>query len=397
MSDLARTASRLPVAGLLILVLSLAAGVVQAQQKQAQQKQAQQKRAQQKRADADKSIRPLYERTVSRGISYLKGKGQNEDGSYSSQAGPGVTALITSALLRHGVPPQDPTVAKSLKWMEARVQPDGGIYASGSMHRNYETCLAMICFKEANRDGRYDTTLKKADAFVKGLQWDQGEGIDASSESYGGAGYGRHKRPDLSNTTFLIDALKASGNAANSDAIQRALKFVARCQNLESEHNTTKFSAKNPDGGFYYTPAAGGTSQAGETENGGLRSYGSMTYAGLKSMIYAGVGPEDKRVKAAVKWLQKHYDLNSNPGMGAAGLFYYYHTFAKALDAMGQDVFVDADGNRHHWRAELTKKLAGRQQADGSWVNEANVRWLEGDANLVTGYALLALSYCQPQ
>ena len=30
-----------------------------------------------------------------------------------------------------------------------------------------------------------------------------------------------------------------------------------------------------------------------------LRSYGSMTYAGLKSMIFAGVGPDDPRVKAA--------------------------------------------------------------------------------------------------
>ena len=36
--------------------------------------------------------------------------------------------------------------------------------------------------------------------------------------------------------------------------MQRALVFVSRCQNLETEHNTTPFAAKNPDGGFYYTP-----------------------------------------------------------------------------------------------------------------------------------------------
>ena len=140
----------------------------------------------------------------------------------------------------------------------------------------------------------------------------------------------------------MIEALKATGNDENSDALKRALKFVSRCQNLESEHNTTPFGAKVGDGGFYYTPAAGGTSQAGETENGGLRSYGSMTYAGLKSMIYAGVGPDDPRVKAAIKWLGKNYDLSSNPGMGDAGLYYYFNTFAKALDAIGQDEFVDA-------------------------------------------------------
>ena len=112
--------------------------------------------------------------------------------------------------------------------------------------------------------------------------------------------------------------------------MQKALIFVSRCQNLESEHNTLPWAAKNPDGGFYYTAAAGGESPAGKTPNGGLRSYGSMTYAGLKSMIYAGVGRDDPRVKAATKWIEQHYDLSNNPGMGPSGLYYYYQTFAKA-------------------------------------------------------------------
>ncbi len=342
-------------------------------------------------ATADAST---YERTVSKAIDYLLTKGQAEDGSYSSHAGIGVTSLVTTALLRHGRTVHDPAVAASLKLIEASAQPDGGIYQPGSLHRNYETCLGIMCLKEANEDGRYDKLIQKADAFVKGIQWDENEDKDPSDFEYGGAGYGTHKRPDLSNTSFLIDALRAAGNDTDSEAIQRALVFVSRCQNLESEHNTTPFASKEPDGGFYYTCAAGGSSQAGETASGALRSYGSMTYAGLKSMIYAGVGPEDPRVKAALAWLRKHYDLDSNPGMGDAGLYYYYHTFAKALDAVGEDTFVDQDGTRHRWRTELIAELASRQQEDGSWINE-NARWLEGDPNLVTGYALLALSYCR--
>ncbi len=187
----------------------------------------------------------------------------------------------------------------------------------------------------------------------------QDEGKDLSDPAYGGGGYGKHKRPDLSNTSFLIDALRAAGNDANSEAIQRALIFVSRCQNLESEHNTTPFSAKNPDGGFYYTAAAGGSSQAGETAEGGLRSYASMTYAGLKSMIYAGVGPDDPRVKAAVDWIRKNYDLKTNPGMGDSGLYYYYHVFAKALDAMGRDEFTDAAGRKHNWRSRTDSTSCG--------------------------------------
>jgi squalene-hopene/tetraprenyl-beta-curcumene cyclase len=336
-----------------------------------------------------------YSQSVDRAIEFLLGKGQAANGSFSAEAGPGVTAVVTAGILQHGRSADDPAVAKSLKYLEGFVQPDGGIYAKESFYKNYETCLALLCFVEANRDGRYDKLVKNAEKFLKDSQWDERMEIDKSNPAYGGAGYGRNKRPDLSNTNFFLDALKAAGDGPDDEAVKKALIFVSRCQNLESEHNTLPFATKNPDGGFYYTPASGGVSQAGNLPDGGLRSYGSMTYAGLKSMIYAGVGPDDPRVKAAVKWLQSHYDLTSNPGMGGSGLYYYYHTFAKALDAVGKPEFVDQKGVKHDWRRDLLGELISRQRPDGSWVNEDN-RWMEGDPNLVTGYALLTLTYCTP-
>jgi squalene-hopene/tetraprenyl-beta-curcumene cyclase len=119
-----------------------------------------------------------------------------------------------------------------------------------------------------------------------------------------------------------------------------------------------------------------------------------MTYAGLKSLIYAGLAADDPRVKAAVKWIKDHYTLGENPGMGSAGLYYYYQAYARALAALGVDEFTDSTGKKHDWRAELVRELASRQQADGSWLNE-NARWLEGNPNLVTGYVLLTLSYAR--
>lgn len=347
-------------------------------------------------ADAPAVTPKEYEQMVSKAISFLATKGQAPDGSYSAAASPAITALVTAGILEHGRTPEDPLVAKSLKYLEGFVQPDGGIYKPDSFHKNYETSMALICFAKANRSGKYNQLIKRADGFLKGIQWDEGDDKKPSDAEYGGAGYGKSKRPDLSNTSFFLDALKAAGNDDNSEAIKRALIFVSRCQNLESEHNGTPFPVKNPDGGFYYTPAAGGSSQAGETENGGLRSYASMTYAGLKSMIYAGVGPEDQRVKAALAWLKKNYKLDENPGMGQSGLYYYYHTFAKALDAVGEETFVDDKGTKHNWRKELLAELKEKQRADGSWLNEQN-RWMEGDANLVTGYVLLTLPYVRPQ
>ena len=121
-----------------------------------------------------------------------------------------------------------------------------------------------------------------------------------------------------------------------------------------------------------------------------------MTYAGLKSLIHAGVQPDDPGIQAATAWLRKFYSVQENPGLGQQGLFYYYHTFAKALDVAGIDTFEDASGGQHDWRQELSAHLLSLQQPNGSWVNR-EARWYEGDPNLVTAYALLALRYCTPQ
>ena len=171
---------------------------------------------------------------------------------------------------------------------------------------------------------------------------------------------------------------------------------MSRSQNLPGPHNDQPHPEKNPDGGFYYTPANGGESMAGKTPEGGLRSYASMTYAGLKSMIFAGLDKDDPRVKAALEWLAKHYTFDENPGMGDSGLYYYYHTMAKALDVLGDETFTDAKGKAHAWREELADAVITRQQPDGSWVN-ANARWMENDPNLVTAYALMALAYTKAE
>lgn len=330
-----------------------------------------------------------------RGLNYLRTT-QAGDGSWTTPSAVGVTGLVTTACLQSGLTPKDPMVAKALKNLAGYVQPNGGIYHPQSSHRNYETCIALMAFSAANSDGRYTKIIKNAENFLRKLQWDEGEGLESSDESYGGAGYGKHQRPDMSNTQFLMEALKKAGAKSDDPAIQKALKFVSRSQNLESEHNTTKFATKVNDGGFYYTPAAGGSSQAGTLPNGGLRSYGSMTYAGLKSMIYAGLTSKDKRVQAASEWIRRNYTLQRNPGLGQQGLYYYYHTFAKALSAMQVDSLRDAKGVDHDWRRELTGQLAGLQRKNGSWVNKIP-RWYEGDPNLATAYALLALSYCDPK
>ena len=331
--------------------------------------------------------------SIARASAFLADQ-QAEDGSFAADIGPAVTGLAVTALVRSGTSPDADVVRKGLESLLAFRQPDGGIYTPGSPVANYETSIAMLALAACNKGGQLDAEVADAVAFVRKLQWDEGEGKDEADASFGGAGYGRHARPDLSNTAFLVEALRSVGTSENDPAIQRALVFISRTQNLPGPHNPLPYPEKNPDGGFYYTPANGGESQAGLTDNGGLRSYASMTYAGLKSMIFAGVGRDDPRVVAAVEWLRKHYTFSENPGMGQAGLYYYFHTASKALAVLGEEPFTDAAGQPHDWRDELTTAIVTRQKADGSWAN-ANERWMENNPVLVTSYALLALANCQ--
>ena len=334
---------------------------------------------------------------VKQGLAYLAKQGQSDQGTFSDRVGPGVTALALTSALRNGQTADEPMVAAGLKALESYVKPDGGIYGNGRL-KNYETCVAMVCFSEANQSGKYDEILKRAKDFVTGIQYVNSE-RGPEDPWYGGASYGGEGRPDLSNTGYLVEALRAVETPTGDKGIQAALTFISRCQNLKSKHNDTQFADKVDDGGFYYviptTKIDPSTSDERYTANGGLRSYGSMTYAGLKSMIYAGLTKKDPRVKAAVTWIGDHYGVDSNPGMGSAGLYYYYHTFAAALSATGVDKLKDSKGVEHDWREDLVKELAKRQGADGSWSNE-NSRWFENDKNLATAFALMALSYCDP-
>ena len=336
---------------------------------------------------------------VDKAVGFLT-KAQKPDGNFASnpRAGePGLTALIAAALVRNGVPADNAVVAKAMKYLESKVQKDGGVYDSGLS--NYMTCLAIVAFKETNAGGKYDKAIAAATKYVKSLQFDAG--LTEKDLNYGGAGYDKPSergRPDLSNTQFMVEALIAGGVSKDDPAIKKALVFVGRSQNLKSEFNDQPFATKankDDEGGFVYNPADQDNPKSPKrTAEGGLRSEGGMTYAGLKSFLYAGVSKDDPRVKAAIDWIRRHYTVSENPGQKDAGLFYYYHTFAKAMDALGEDPFVDAKGAKHDWRQELFDELKKRQKDDGSWVN-ANGQFLENLPELATAFALLALSYCK--
>lgn len=345
-----------------------------------------------------------WDKSVDAGIAYLKST-QNADGSWgTAPQNRGVTGLVVTALLKTGkVTVDDPIVAKGLKFIESLVNEKAGHIAGQDAKvglQNYVTSINVLALQTANKPEKYKAIVGDAVKFLKKLQWDDEEGKKAEDDFFGGAGYDSKSRPDLSNTHFFIEALHQAGVPSDDPALKKALVFVSRCQNLKSEFNDRPWAGKINDGSFIYSAAAGGQTKTSDDPKAPLTGYGSMTYAGIKSMIYCGVSKEDPRYVKAFEWIQKNYTLEINPGMppelGGRGLYYYYHTMAKTLDAMGIGELTDGAGKKHDWKAELTAELAKRRKADGSWSN-ATDRWMEGEGPLVTGYALMTLAYTKPK
>jgi squalene-hopene/tetraprenyl-beta-curcumene cyclase len=335
--------------------------------------------------------------SVRKGLSYLIA-GQQADGGWVAfdKSHPAITALVVNALANDpDFGPNHPAVQRGLEYILRFVQPDGGIYVDGEEMPNYHTSVALMALASL-KDPAQARRISDAQSFLKRLQWDEGEGHETSSAWYGGAGYGKSERPDLSNTQLMLEALQQSGLSASDPVYQKAMVFVGRCQML-GETNDQQYARESVDGGFIYSAANGGESKAGTVvagERPQLRSYGSMTYAGFKSLLYARVDRSDRRVQAAVSWIRKHYTLDANPNMpgeqSKEGLYYYHHVFARALHAWGEDTIIDIKNIPHPWRTELGEKLISLQREDGSWVNDAD-RWYEGNPHLVTAYAVLAL------
>jgi hypothetical protein len=85
-----------------------------------------------------------------------------------------------------------------------------------------------------------------------------------------------------------------------------------------------------------------------------LRAYGSMTYAGFKSYLYAGLTPEDPRVVAAVDWARTHWTLQENPATGSDGYYYFLVMFARAMEARNEPTLAVTAGAPYRSSALLT-------------------------------------------
>ena len=374
----------------------------------------------------DEAHKKQAEAMIGKSITYLRAQQDAKTGGWSVPTDPtkpnlpAITGLVLNGMLMQpGVTGKDAAVEKGVAYMISFAKPDGGIYDTMIPTYNTAICLstlAKIDTPEAKR------VIKGGQDFLRNNQWGAanpvgvgGVGgkeappvVDEKNPFYGGWGYGRNGRPDISNSQFAIQALHDTGVPREDKAMQRAIIFLQRVQ--MSQANDQPYAAGSKQGGFIYAPgkdgksAGEGQSDAGmieETLDNGekvsrLRCYASVTYAGFKSYIYAGLAPTDPRVVAAMDWITHNYDLSENPGIGQDGQYYFYLAMSRALDATGKVTLpvVGKDGKTvpRDWQNDLVDALAKLQNEDGSFKSVKD-RWMENNPVLITAYSLLALQH----
>lgn len=322
----------------------------------------------------DKAMADRAASMAQRAIGYLRSQQDEKTGGWSVPTKPGQPHLpaisglvVTGMLMQPGVDASEKSVAAGLGYILKHVKPDGGIY--DTMLPSYNTA---ICLSTLARAGTPEAraAIPGAQEFLKRLQWGSAQpagmgapgphGTEAPAAVgpdhpfFGGLGYGNRGRPDISNLAFAVQAWRESGLPADDPAFQRAIVFLQRTQMLEQTAegkpvNDRPWAKGSRQGGFIYATAEDdkteprGQSFAGSTEEtlsdgtraSRLRAYGSATYLGFKSYIFAGLTASDPRVTAALDWLRANWSLDENPGLGSDGYWYYIAAMGRALEAHG--------------------------------------------------------------
>ena len=307
-----------------------------------------------------------------------------------------------------------PAVQKGVAYLVSKQNSDGsfGDGPANAYYKVYTTSIALMALSLAAPDKK--DAIGNARGYLKSNQLK--EGPDKGSLGYGdkemkfdqGKPVDKPMIPNLSTTGFAAEGLARSGLPKDDPFWKLVVEYVQKCQN-NSETNTDKdFVARlkarglsvGDDGGLFYAAnpedMKAGTVKLTDKEI--IKSYGSMTYDGLKTYIYAGLTKDDPRVKAAIDWVRKNYSVEAHPGFSfddkrthLMGIFYYYLMMTRAFDALGEKTFTTFDGTVHKWANELCEQLLRIQKEEKMWVNE-NPRWWEDDPLLVTSYVLNTLN-----
>lgn len=329
--------------------------------------------------------------SVTKGTTYLRSV-QAENGSVSDARFPGITGLALWAFTASKDPACAQAADKAAAFILSTAQPDGGFYIpipgrKGSGLGNYNTCLCVTALYDADKV-KYLQPILKARGYIASSQ------LHAEGIHEGGFGYDKASNrayTDLNNSFYAVDAMTRTASVEEMRPVSEKRVDIdwkaaeAYIISLQSDEGEDK-------GGFFYDkehPKAGVKDATSEAEKPKFRAYGSMTYAGLLSMLHCKLTKSDPKVRSALDYVTKYWTLEENPNMGAQGLYFYYNVLTRALNATGLDT-IPTQPKPTAWKEEMAKKIIAIQRENGSWFNDNNRFW-EADPVLATSYAVITL------
>jgi Prenyltransferase and squalene oxidase repeat len=274
---------------------------------------------------------------VALGLEYLR-KQQNTDGSFGrDQFGKNVaiTALAAIAFMADGHLPgrgeYGQEVARALEFILLSIDETGLIAADNAQGPMYGHGFATLFLGEVYgmnpADRRVHDALVKAVGLIVGTQNEEG-------------GWRYNPIPndaDISVTITQVMALRSARNAGikvPKTTIDRAVEYVKRCQ--------------NPDGGFKYMAAAGGSAWP-------------RTAAGVATLFYAGVH-EDEAITRGLDYLTR--TALPGPGRQPNQAHYFYGQYY-AVQAM----YLAGGDHWDRWWPAVREELIARQSSNGGWFD----------------------------
>ena len=307
-------------------------------------------------------INAKTQKAIEQGLKYLASNGKN--GVFGLKAYHGntaITSLAARAFLAGGHLPgggrHGKVVEQSLRFVLSQARPyrqfRGFLHnAKASPHGPmYEHGFATLFLAEAHgmiKEEKLAAQLKKTLTDAVDL-------IVRSQNREGGWRYApTSKDADLTVTSCQVAALsmaKQSGMEVPKHVLDRALKYVKRCQDAQS-------------GGFRYQAAKRMRGQFGNQAF-------ARTAAGTCSLLNLGV-KEGEEIKSSLQYLTKSRPVAPGKRLGgrAADVQYFYgHYFAvQVMRQMGGDQWKT-------WYSKIRDELLKAQEKDGSWRDGIDVHY----------------------
>jgi len=307
--------------------------------------------------------------SIDLGVDYLKKQQNRVSGNwpaYTSQPG-GVSALCTLALLNCGVPVEDPSIQKALKYLRTLDKPE----------MVYSTSLItmVLCAAEPERD---QLAIQRNVQWLEAIQLKSGDkkGAWAYSDKFGNG--------DNSNAQFALLALH--------EAEKVGVKVKDQTWRLARDY-WLRTQKDNGSWGYFE----------------GEASTGSMTCAGITSVIISSgkisggdarvIGDavsccephdDDNAVERAFQWLgrDRFFSLNSVPtegNNGGQGRLLYYLYGVERVGRLSGRRFI---GSYDWYREGAEVLIANQDKISGYWKGVGHA---ETNPHIATAFALLFL------